>query len=220
MKPLARPSVNGFSRAPYISSQTWTYMSILSFLVNRHGLVLKISALRPGPEWESETMALCLVSMCSKTTWNYWRRHWKNVLCILPHDFGKHNVVSERPLIHIWTAANESGVSMKMRRWKTILRKQQWSQRLFYDMPWPTLIQKQSLHPIRIFALWVEPLGRATMDCKITARAHSATTCETMCSALLITIFPVHPQYHIKFAFSGTITLQQNHNKIHNYCLW
>lgn len=78
---------------------------------------------RPGPEWECayETMPLCLISMCSKTTWNYWRRHWKNVLCILPHDLAKHNVVSERPLIHIWTAANESGVScgMKIRRWKT-----------------------------------------------------------------------------------------------------
>lgn len=194
-------------------------MSIVCFLVNRHGLVSKILAPRPGPEWERacETMALCLISMCSKTTWNYWRRHWKNVLCILPHDFSKHNVVSEKPLIHIWTAANGSGVSKNMRRWKTIPRKEQWSQRLFYNLPRPTIIERQSLRSIRISALWVAPLGWATMDCKITARAHSATRHARPCallSWLLSCIFPVHPQHHIKFALSGTITWRQNNKKI------
>lgn len=161
--PLVRPSRSSFSKS---HSQQHANMNPYVHRVlsgkERRGLVLKIWPPRPGPEWvwADETMALCLISVCSKTTWNYWRRCWKNVLCILPHDFGEHNVLS---VMRIWTAANESGVScgMKTRPWEMDLEdgKPRWSQRQFYDMPRPAIIQKQSLHSIRISALWLEPLG-------------------------------------------------------------
>lgn len=165
-------------------------MSILCSLVNRDmalywkyqpsGLAQNGSALIK--QWH-----LNLISMCSKTTWNYRRQHWKNVLFFLPHDFGKHNVVSERPYISgqlqmraVWAVA--------WRR-KTVPGKEQWSQRLFYYMPWPTTIQKQSLHSIRIFALWVETLGWSHDGLQDNSKSlFSHSTWETMCSPLLITI--------------------------------